>query len=52
MCTNSLPTIVLINKQQRQNTCCVSMANDFEVEDMIFEIDQCNTGDVEVFPNI
>ena len=26
--------------------------DDFEVEDMIFEIDQCNTGDVEVFPNI
>ena len=28
------------------------MAYDFEVGDMIFEIDQWNTGYVEVFPNI
>ena len=53
MCTNHLPTIVLIKEQQQQQkTCCVSLAHDFEVEDMIFEIDQWNTGDVDVFPNI
>ena len=41
MCTNHLPTIVLIKEQQQQQkTCCVSLAHDFEVEDMIFEIDQ------------